>query len=80
VLRTQQLLSEAQSNPGRLERMAAAARDVALDTFNFEAQMDCFVWSVLMVVGVAGRSVDQQSENGCTTPVCSHHTGSFHPC
>jgi hypothetical protein len=49
VLRSQQLLSEAQSDPGRLERMALAARDAALGAFNFEAQMDCFAWSVLKV-------------------------------
>ncbi len=53
VMRSQQLLAEvADGDEGhggasRLEAMAVRARDEAVRTFSFEAQMDSFVWSLL---------------------------------
>jgi hypothetical protein len=45
--RTRLLIKEAQRDPSRLERMAAAAMERGVEVFHFLAQADCMAWAMM---------------------------------
>ncbi|GFH25403.1 uncharacterized protein HaLaN_23355 [Haematococcus lacustris] len=68
--RSWQLLAEIESGSQRLQRMAEAARDMAVDSFHALAQLDTLAWSLMHVKSVCQWPVE---DPGAIQPGKPHH-------